>query len=188
MADVRQQVLAEATARRHRRIQRDEARTQSPTTAPRRTTAPPRARCCRRRHADRAHVRRRTRDERGPDVHAVPRSRRYVLLLVAAAVLALPLSAVASASWPSSSGCSSWSGRGCPISSAGPLRRPGYRAGAGPCGPRGGPAIRYLPGRRRHVPADGLAAGLTEPRNLPGVTLAALAGLSLGAVIGPERR
>ena len=30
-----------------------------------------------------------------PDVHAVLRSRRYVLLLVAAAVLALPLSAIA---------------------------------------------------------------------------------------------
>ena len=36
------------------------------------------------------------------------------------------------------------------------------------------------------MPADGLAGGLTEPRTLPGVTLAALAGLSLGAVIGPE--
>ena len=36
------------------------------------------------------------------------------------------------------------------------------------------------------MPADGLAGGLTEPRSLPGVTLAALAGLSLGAVIGPE--
>ena len=32
-----------------------------------------------------------------------------------------------SASWPGSSGCSSWSGRGCRTSSAGPLRRPGCR-------------------------------------------------------------
>lgn len=47
-------------------------------------------------------------------------------------------------------------------------------------------AIRRLPGNGGHVPANGLNAGVTMPRDLPGVLLAALAGISLGAVVGPE--
>src|SRR5215469_11622746 len=50
-----------------------------------------------------------------------------------------------------------------------------------------GATIRYLPGRGGHSPADGFhAGGVAEPAELPGIFLAALAGLSLGAVIGPE--
>jgi len=50
-----------------------------------------------------------------------------------------------------------------------------------------GAAIRYLPGRGGHSPADGFkAGGVTQPNELPGIFLAALAGLGLGAVIGPE--
>jgi H+/Cl- antiporter ClcA len=49
-------------------------------------------------------------------------------------------------------------------------------------------AIRYLPGEGGHVPARGLAvgggiAGLTA---LPGIAFAAIAGLGLGVVLGPE--
>lgn len=49
-------------------------------------------------------------------------------------------------------------------------------------------AIKYLPGTGGHSPADPFKAsagppGLTE---LPGIVLAALASLSLGAVLGPE--
>jgi H+/Cl- antiporter ClcA len=49
-------------------------------------------------------------------------------------------------------------------------------------------AISYLPGRGGHSPADGLKAGGGPPDavTLPGIALAALAGLALGAVIGPE--
>ncbi len=48
-------------------------------------------------------------------------------------------------------------------------------------------AIRYLPGRGGHSPADGFQAGGTPPaRELPGIALAALATLALGAVVGPE--
>ncbi len=122
-----------------------------------------------------------------PDVHAVLRSRGYVLLLVAAAVLALPLSAIAfgflaAVGWLQQL---VWQGLPHQLGWATPpawlplpvLALAGLAVGA---------AIRYLPGHGGHVPADGLAGGLTEPRSLPGVTLAALAGLSLGAVIGPE--
>lgn len=50
-----------------------------------------------------------------------------------------------------------------------------------------GATIRYLPGRGGHSPADGFHAGGVAPAiDLPGIFLASLAGLSLGAVIGPE--
>ncbi len=48
--------------------------------------------------------------------------------------------------------------------------------------------IVYLPGRGGHSPADGFEAGggPAPGEALPGIALAALAGLALGAVIGPE--
>ena len=50
-----------------------------------------------------------------------------------------------------------------------------------------GAVIRYLPGRGGHSPADGFkAGGVAQPKELPGIFLAALAGLGLGAVVGPE--
>ncbi|SOD72826.1 H+/Cl- antiporter ClcA [Jatrophihabitans sp. GAS493] len=50
-----------------------------------------------------------------------------------------------------------------------------------------GAIIRYLPGRGGHSPADGFKTGpLATPPMLPGVFLAALVSLSLGAVVGPE--
>ena len=49
-------------------------------------------------------------------------------------------------------------------------------------------AIVKLPGRGGHVPADGLKTGgpPTQPIDLPGVVLAAVATLGLGLVLGPE--
>lgn len=47
-------------------------------------------------------------------------------------------------------------------------------------------AIVRLPGQGGHVPAEGLKTGTTEPVELPGVILAALATLGLGLVLGPE--
>ena len=49
-------------------------------------------------------------------------------------------------------------------------------------------AIQRLPGHGGHVPADGLSTGgkPTQPIELPGVLLAALATLGLGLVLGPE--
>jgi H+/Cl- antiporter ClcA len=48
-------------------------------------------------------------------------------------------------------------------------------------------AIRFLPGIGGHSPADGFkAGGALPPIELPGVTLAALATLSFGVVLGPE--
>jgi H+/Cl- antiporter ClcA len=47
-------------------------------------------------------------------------------------------------------------------------------------------AIARLPGDGGHVPANGLNASSTEPAQLPGVILAALATVGLGVVLGPE--
>jgi H+/Cl- antiporter ClcA len=49
-------------------------------------------------------------------------------------------------------------------------------------------AIARLPGRGGHVPAEGLKVdgGPTEPIDLPGVVLAAVATIGLGLVLGPE--
>jgi H+/Cl- antiporter ClcA len=48
-------------------------------------------------------------------------------------------------------------------------------------------AIRYLPGKGGHSPADGFhAGGIIAAAEIPGVFLAALATLPLGAVVGPE--
>ena len=56
------------------------------------------------------------------------------------------------------------------------------------CGLLTGLTIRYLPGNGGHSPAFGFHAGGGPPvdRELPGIVLAALATLSLGAVLGPE--
>jgi H+/Cl- antiporter ClcA len=49
------------------------------------------------------------------------------------------------------------------------------------------PTIRYLPGTAGHKPAEGFkAGGAPSPIELPAVILAALATLSLGVVLGPE--
>ena len=48
-------------------------------------------------------------------------------------------------------------------------------------------AIQYLPGNCGHSPSEGFkAGGAPLPIELPGIVLAALATLALGAVLGPE--
>src|SRR6476660_9210128 len=47
-------------------------------------------------------------------------------------------------------------------------------------------AIVRLPGAGGHIPAKGLNPAPTQPIDLPGVVLAALASIGLGAVVGPE--
>jgi len=49
-----------------------------------------------------------------------------------------------------------------------------------------GLVVTRLPGRGGHVPAGGLHAGGVTRQALPGVLVAALVGLPLGAVLGPE--
>ena len=55
------------------------------------------------------------------------------------------------------------------------------------CGLLVGLTIFYLPGTAGHKPAEGFkAGGLVRPIELPGIVVASLATLCLGAVLGPE--
>jgi H+/Cl- antiporter ClcA len=122
------------------------------------------------------------------DPMAVLRSRRYVGLLVLAAVLGVPISAAAYGFLALVAELQEWVFTDLP-------RALGFDA-APPWWPLPpltlagvvvGLIIRSLPGRGGHSPADGLkAGGVPSPVELPGIAIAALATLSLGAVLGPE--
>jgi H+/Cl- antiporter ClcA len=124
-----------------------------------------------------------------PDPLALLRSRSYLALLVLAAILGVPISAVAYGFLALVTKMQTWiftdlpSGLGFhgeplwwPIP---PLVLAGVLVAL---------TIRYLPGTGGRSPADGFKAGEGPPLpiELPGVALAALATLSLGVVLGPE--
>jgi H+/Cl- antiporter ClcA len=121
------------------------------------------------------------------DPVAVLRSRRYLTLLVLAAIVGVPISAIAWGflalvsklqGWLFTSLPSGLGFHGEPVWWPLPL--------LGVAGLLVGLTIRYLPGTGGHSPADGLQPGSPAPAELPGVFLAALATLALGAVLGPE--
>ena len=124
-----------------------------------------------------------------PDPLALLRSRSYLQLLVLAAIIGAPVSAVAYGFLALVGKLQTWiftdlpSGLGFhgeplwwPIP---PLVLAGLLVAL---------TIRYLPGTGGHSPADGFKAGgpPARPIDLPGIVLAALATLSLGVVLGPE--
>ncbi|QBR92740.1 chloride channel protein [Nocardioides euryhalodurans] len=123
------------------------------------------------------------------DVAATVRSKPYLGALLLAAVLGVPISAAAY-------------GFLALVTAVQELvfhDLPGDLFEAGPpawwpvpwlllCGLLTGLTIRHLPGNGGHSPALGFHAGggPPVPKELPGVILAALTTLSLGAVLGPE--
>jgi H+/Cl- antiporter ClcA len=122
------------------------------------------------------------------DAVAVLRSRKYLALLVLAAIIGAPVSAAAWGFLTLVEKLQRWifvnlpgglGFHGAPVWWPVPL--------LGISGVLVALTIRYLPGTGGHSPADGLQAG-RPPRaaDLPGIVLAALATLSLGAVLGPE--
>jgi chloride channel protein, CIC family len=122
------------------------------------------------------------------DPATILRSRSYVGLLVVAAILGVPISAAAYGFLALVGKLQSWVYTGVPQ---------GLGLGGTPwwwplplltiAGVLVGLTIRYLPGTGGHSPADGFkAGGVASPVELPGIALAALATLSLGAVLGPE--
>jgi H+/Cl- antiporter ClcA len=123
-----------------------------------------------------------------PDPAAVLRSRSYIALLVLAAILGVPISAAAYGFLALVAGLQEWLFTDLPEAlglSGAPwwwplplLTLAGVLVGL---------TIRYLPGRGGHSPADGFkAGGVPAPTEIPGIAIAALATLSLGAVLGPE--
>jgi H+/Cl- antiporter ClcA len=123
-----------------------------------------------------------------PDPTAMLRSRSYVRLLVLAAVLGVPISAAAYGFLALVGGLQEWLFSDLPQAlgfDGAPLWWPLPLLTL--AGVLVGLTIRYLPGRGGHSPADGFkAGGVPSPVELPGIAIAALATLSLGAVLGPE--
>jgi H+/Cl- antiporter ClcA len=119
---------------------------------------------------------------------ALLRSRSYWVLLAIAALIGIPVSALAYFFLDLVSRLQHWTFTSLPAAlgfhgeplwwPAPPLLLAGLLVAL---------AIRYLPGTGGHSPAAGLAVkGAPGPAQLPGVILAALATLALGAVLGPE--
>ena len=122
------------------------------------------------------------------DPQAMLRSRSYVGLLVLAAVLGVPISAAAWGFLALVSGLQDWVLTDLPRAlgfHGTPLWWPLPMVTL--AGVLVALTIRYLPGRGGHSPADGFkAGGVPSPGEIPGIAIAALAGLSLGVVLGPE--
>ncbi len=122
------------------------------------------------------------------DPVAVLRSRAYLSALVLAALLGIPVSAVAYGFLALVSKIQEWLFTDLPdhlFTGGMPAWWP--LPWLALCGLLVGAIVRYLPGNGGHSPALGFHAGGTPvDRELPGIILAALATLSLGAVLGPE--
>ncbi len=124
----------------------------------------------------------------GPDPAELLRSRSYVQLLVLAALIGVPVSAVAYfylalvgklQHWLFTSLPSGLGFHGTPVWWPLPLLLVAASLVS--------LTITYLPGTSGHEPAEGFKAGGSPlPVELPGVVLASLATLSLGVVLGPE--
>ena len=128
------------------------------------------------------------RDTSPVDPLALLRSRSYLRLLVLAAILGAPISAAAYFFLQVVAHLQEWVftdlPRGIGFVSAPvwwpvlPLALAGLVVGL---------TVRYLPGRGGASPADGFHPhGAPGAAELPGVVLASLATLALGAVLGPE--
>ncbi len=123
-----------------------------------------------------------------PDPLALVRSRAYVVALVLAALIGVPIAAVAYGFLALADWLQGYLYTDLPAHlgfDAVPAWWPLPLLAV--CGFLVACCIRYLPGNSGHSPSEGFkTGGAPLPIELPGVFLAALAGLSLGAVIGPE--
>ncbi len=122
------------------------------------------------------------------DPMAVLRSRQYLGLLVVAAVLGVPISAVAYWFLVLVGALQHWAFTAAPTGlgfAAPPLWWPLLPLGI--AGAVVGVVIRYAPGHAGESPADGFHAG-GYPRgvDLGGIAAAAVASIGLGVVVGPE--
>ena len=123
------------------------------------------------------------------DPVAVIRSKRYLGALVLAAILGIPISAIAYGFLALVAAMQRFLFTDLPnqmLGSTAPAWWP--LPWLVLCGLLVGLIIRYLPGNGGHSPAFGFqtGGGPATARELPGIALAALATLGLGAVLGPE--
>ena len=125
-----------------------------------------------------------------PDAFAVMRTRSYAVLLVLAAVLGVVVSAGAYWYLDLTANLTKWVYQPDEI-----LKWLGFHGEPAwwpvpvmaAAGLITGAAVRYLPGHGGEKPMAGLHAGAVPAIvTLPGIAVAAIAGISLGAVVGPE--
>jgi H+/Cl- antiporter ClcA len=118
----------------------------------------------------------------------VLRSRRYLGLLGLAAVLGVPISAIAYGFLLLTAAIQEWAFTSLPLGlgfATPPLWWPLVPLGV--AGLLVAPVIRYLPGHGGESPANGFhAGGFPAGRDLGGIAAAALASIGLGVVVGPE--
>ncbi|MFC4782972.1 chloride channel protein [Nocardioides sp. MAHUQ-72] len=123
-----------------------------------------------------------------PDPFALLRSRGYVGLLVLGALVGVPVAVVAYFFLALVTKAQHWVFDSLPDAlglDSSPIWWPVVPLVL--CGLVVGLTLRYLHGTGGHRPAEGFkASGATDPRDLPGIALASLATLCLGAVLGPE--
>jgi H+/Cl- antiporter ClcA len=122
-----------------------------------------------------------------PDPIALLRTRSYVVLLVFGAVLGAPIAAISYLFLKVTTESETWVFATLPKDlgfSSVPVWWPLPMLML--CGLIVAVAIKYLPGTGGHVPADGLKMGTPADNELPGIIIAAVASLALGAVVGPE--
>jgi H+/Cl- antiporter ClcA len=123
------------------------------------------------------------------DPLALLRSRSYIALLVLAAIIGAPISAVAYGFLKLVDLLQEWVFTDIPKALGFHGEPPWWPLlPLAVAGILTGLAIQYLPGRGGHSPADGFKAGAgpPSPNQLPGIVIAALATLCLGVVLGPE--
>jgi len=129
-----------------------------------------------------------TTDAPAPDPLSLLRSRSYVQLLLLAAIVGVPVSAVAYGFLELVDALQTGLFTDLPKElgfESAPMLWPLPVLAIG--GLLTALSIRLLPGTGGHSPADGFkAGGVTVPIDLPGVFCASLATLSFGAVLGPE--
>ena len=123
------------------------------------------------------------------DPVAVVRSRAYLSALVLAALLGIPVSAVAYGFLALVAAIQGYLFDDLPrdlFDGGTPAWWPVPWLGL--CGLLVGLTVKHLPGTSGHSPSLGFQMGSEPPvdRHLPGIVLASLATLSLGAVLGPE--
>src|SRR5450631_3683144 len=121
------------------------------------------------------------------DLTSVLRSRGYHVLMLAAAVIGLPIAVIAFGFLAAVTSMEKWVWQTVPTHFGWDQPKAWYAvlvltlAGA-----LVGLVVARLPGRGGHVAANGFGGGMTQPVDLTGVLLAAALSLVLGAVIGPE--
>ncbi|GAA4929706.1 H+/Cl- antiporter ClcA [Actinomycetospora succinea] len=123
-----------------------------------------------------------------PDPLTVLRSRRYLGLLALAAVIGIPISAIAYGFLALVGLVQDWAYTGLPAGlgfTTPPLWWPLLPLAL--AGALVGLTVRYLPGHGGESPADGFhAGGFPTPAALGGIAVAAVASIGLGVVVGPE--